>query len=320
MKKYCLLIILCVFLSLSSGCGSTQSTSSAPEATTEAKPKTILYQSMGVSFSLPEGWTLSESDDKVLYRNDDDGMIIQINHIAGDNYSMTNETTRSGIKNYLGKSSKSVSEEQIKEDAYLYKYTSDSTKVQAYSFDGNGGVYTMLFAKYDTSPLDDSTVDTLIRDIIDTVEVTGTVPTTEQATPETTTEATTEASNSIYDDDIVAYSTKSYSIEYSKHEFGTDLEGKDVIYFFYEFENLSEKDATPMTTVSIKAFQNGVELENAVSMEAPEETQNVMKSVKNGGKLTACMGFVLEDNSDVTIECNTLFSSEEPDSQIIKIK
>lgn len=336
MKRGYLLFAICVLLMSIASCNNKMDNNTdssqesivtventASEATTEAAPSTISYQALGLNFELPDDWKLTETtDDYLHYENEEQDLGLSITYMSTNKYStISDDTYRAKVKELFGDSTASISEEKLSDTMYLYRFNNDSHELQLFVFDGNDIIYGFLFGKNINSSKDDSTVDSIFRMVVDSVEFTGVLPSTSQITTEApATEATTESQSSIYDDDVISYSTSKYAVSYVKHEFGSNYDGKNVLYYYYEFTNLSDEELIPISTLSMKAFQNGVSLETAISMDAPDEVQNSLKEVKNGGTLTVCSGFVLEDDSDISVESNVLFSNDQPDIQMIKVK
>lgn len=89
-----------------------------------------------------------------------------------------------------------------------------------------------------------------------------------------------------------------------------DYEGQPAMVVSYTWTNNSEEATSFLAAISAKAFQNGVELENAILMDAPEgyNSQSSMAEVKPGGTTSAQEAYLLTDQSDVLVECSELFS------------
>ena len=81
----------------------------------------------------------------------------------------------------------------------------------------------------------------------------------------------------------------------------TDYNGKPVLKLVYGFENIGEESAAPFTSVQYKAFQNGVELDSLV-ISNDIDSGIGQKEILPGGKIeNAETGFLLSDDSEVTI-------------------
>lgn len=150
----------------------------------------------------------------------------------------------------------------------------------------------------------------------------GSVSTSTQApAEEPTAEPTEEPVAEPADDGIISMETDDFSIVYSRHEAGTDYEGKPCLYYYYTFTNKSDKNQSAAVATSVKAFQNGVECGIAISTEGRPEIENYMKEVQSGGTLEVCGVYELADTSDVTIEAKDFLSfSDEKDTQILALQ
>lgn len=123
------------------------------------------------------------------------------------------------------------------------------------------------------------------------------------------------------DDGIISMETDDFGVVYSRHETGTDYEGKPCLYYYFTFTNKSDKNQIAAVVTSITAFQNGVECGIAISTDGRPETENYMKEVQPGGSLEVCEVYELADTSDVTIEAKDFMSfSDEKDVQILALQ
>lgn len=167
----------------------------------------------------------------------------------------------------------------------------------------------------DTSPA--STSKSASVDSASTSAVSTEAP-AEEATPEPTEEPTAEPAA---DDGIISMETDDFSVAYSRHEVGTDYEGKPCLYYYYTFTNKASDNQMAGIVTSIKAFQNGVECSTGISMEGKPEIENYMKEIQSGGSLEVCQVYELADTSDVTMEAKELISFDDAkDTQIIALQ
>lgn len=86
----------------------------------------------------------------------------------------------------------------------------------------------------------------------------------------------------------------------------TDYEGKPAIIVTYTWTNDSDKATSFMVAVSAKAFQNGVQLDTGIVSDI--DAQSSMSEIKPGATATVQQAYVLDDQSDVTVECTELIS------------
>ncbi len=136
-------------------------------------------------------------------------------------------------------------------------------------------------------------------------------PTQAEKAPETPAapEAPTETDNG----DLGAY-----HVAIKEAVFGKDYEGNPMIVVDYDFTNNSENDATALFAVNIQAFQNGVELETAITMDdSVYNVETAQKQIKPSVTLEKCQSaFVLSDTSPVTIEVSELITLD--DKKLVK--
>ncbi|WP_396655053.1 DUF5067 domain-containing protein [Microbacterium sp.] len=90
-----------------------------------------------------------------------------------------------------------------------------------------------------------------------------------------------------------------------------DYEGKAALVVTFTFTNNSADDANFMFAVSPKAFQDGVELENAILLSDDFDLDNALKDVKPGVSLDVQWAYVLDGTSDVTVEVTELISFDD---------
>lgn len=90
---------------------------------------------------------------------------------------------------------------------------------------------------------------------------------------------------------------------------GEDYQGRPMLVVTYTFTNNSDKAQSFMVAVSDKAFQNGVELERAISTDI--DTQSSIKEIKPGATVTVQQAYLLDDQSEVLVECTELISFDD---------
>lgn len=87
---------------------------------------------------------------------------------------------------------------------------------------------------------------------------------------------------------------------------GTDYEGKPTLVVTYTFTNNSD-EATSFTLATMaKAFQDGVQLSNAIALDLNSE--DLLKEVQPGATISVTNAFSLTSESEVTVEVTELFS------------
>lgn len=119
-------------------------------------------------------------------------------------------------------------------------------------------------------------------------------------------------------DDIIDVDISNCNVKYIKHEIVENMSGDKCVAVYYEFTNNSKDNRSFYTTVSDKAFQNGIELEDSL-FHVNDESKNSTVEIKPGVTLTVCSGFVLRDEeSDVELEISAWISfKDNPDDKMV---
>lgn len=108
-----------------------------------------------------------------------------------------------------------------------------------------------------------------------------------------------------------------YTVSILNHELTEDYEGNPAIRVYFDFTNNSEDTASFYIATSVKAFQNGIELETAVCIDDVEADDNNLKDIKQGATLQCTRIFLLDDDSSpVEIEASELISWD--DKMLVK--
>ena len=88
-----------------------------------------------------------------------------------------------------------------------------------------------------------------------------------------------------------------------------DYAGKAAIVVTYTFTNNAGKAVPFFTAVSAKAFQNGVQLDTAIVSDI--DSQSSMNEIKSGATTTVQQAYLLDDQSQVSVECTELISLDD---------
>lgn len=99
-----------------------------------------------------------------------------------------------------------------------------------------------------------------------------------------------------------------YDVTIGDCAFGTDYEGKKMIVVNYDFTNNSKETIAPLWALSVQAFQDGVQLDVAIALDASVYDAGVaQKELKPGASMTGCQSaFVLTSESPVEVEVSPL--------------
>lgn len=100
-----------------------------------------------------------------------------------------------------------------------------------------------------------------------------------------------------------------YHVAIKEMTLAKDYNGDDVGVIEYEFTNNSEKNAMFLTSITTKAFQNGVSLELAVMLESGYVDS--MTEIQPGTTLNLKVPYKLADTTaPITVEATKLFSDK----------
>lgn len=122
--------------------------------------------------------------------------------------------------------------------------------------------------------------------------------------------------------DGINFETDTFTVQYTRHEFGADYEGNKCLLYYYNFTNNSDQNATAGLTAHVQCFQDGSECEMAIlDISSPELDNYAMNEVQPGYTVEVCQPFLLKSNTEITIEVSDLFSmSDEKASQAITVE
>lgn len=93
-----------------------------------------------------------------------------------------------------------------------------------------------------------------------------------------------------------------YQVEIGDATKGTDFEGNPALIVNFTFTNHSSEDTSFMFAVSAKAFQDGVELEDAIVTDDSVDSASVLKDIKPGASIVVQRAYKLTGTSDVSVE------------------
>ena len=122
--------------------------------------------------------------------------------------------------------------------------------------------------------------------------------------------------------DGISFETDAFTVQYTRHEFGTDYEGNKCLLYYYNFTNNSDQNATAGLTAHVQCFQDGSECEMAIVDISSAELDNyAMNEVQPGYTVEVCQPFLLKSDTELTIEVSDLFSmGGEKASQAITVE
>lgn len=98
-------------------------------------------------------------------------------------------------------------------------------------------------------------------------------------------------------DTIGEMTAPDFTIEYVGYSIIEDYQGNPSIMFEFNATNNSSDASSFMANALPHAYQNGVELENAISMDDAYDLNGYMASVQPGASVTVYLAYVLQDES-----------------------
>lgn len=123
------------------------------------------------------------------------------------------------------------------------------------------------------------------------------------------------------DDDIIDVDINGCHVTYEGHEVVQNMAGDSCVAVYYQFTNNTSENHEFDLTVSDKAFQNGVELEQSV-FHVNDESKLSGMEIQPGVSITVCAGFVLRDESNVELQLFPWisFDSTPSDAMLLSVK
>lgn len=123
------------------------------------------------------------------------------------------------------------------------------------------------------------------------------------------------------DDDIIDVDINGCHVTYEGHEVVQNMAGDLCVAVYYQFTNNTSENQEFDLTVSDKAFQNGVELEQSV-FHVNDESKLSGMEILPMVSITVCSGFVLRDESDVELQIFPWISydSAPSDAMLLSVK
>ncbi len=100
-----------------------------------------------------------------------------------------------------------------------------------------------------------------------------------------------------------------YAVTIDDGVVGEDYQGNPALIVTFTFTNNSDDATSFLVAISDKAYQNGVQLERAIRTDG--DSQSSMKDIKPGATVTVEQAYVLDDQSEVTVECTELISFDD---------
>ena len=118
---------------------------------------------------------------------------------------------------------------------------------------------------------------------------------------------TASGNEEIFADNTIDVEFDDVKIVYDGYEISKDYEGNKVIIVYFNFTNNSDEAKSPGTKVSVKAYQDGIECDDAYIWDSPEEYGNRVKDIKKGTTIRYAEIYEIKSNSEVEIEVSKFF-------------
>ncbi|WP_317395688.1 DUF5067 domain-containing protein [Blautia hydrogenotrophica] len=101
----------------------------------------------------------------------------------------------------------------------------------------------------------------------------------------------------------LTYEAEGHTYKYVKNQITQNSEGQDCVAIFFDYTNNSGENASPSYALTIKAFQNGMELTGFMPADdSIPEANNAFKEIQSGYGATIAMLFQINDMSDISVE------------------
>lgn len=121
-----------------------------------------------------------------------------------------------------------------------------------------------------------------------------------------------------FDDDIIDVDIGDCHVEYLYHEIVQNMADDWCVAVYYQFTNNSDSNQAFYVTVSDKAFQNGVELEESF-FHVNDDSKTREMEIQPGVSVTVCSGFVLRDTSDIELQVSPWISFDNTPSDAMML-
>lgn len=101
-----------------------------------------------------------------------------------------------------------------------------------------------------------------------------------------------------------------YGVEIVSARKSKDYENNEAVIVKFKFTNNADETKDFLTSITVDAYQDGVELEMAMVAGADEDydAQDMMKKIKSGASIECEIGYVMTSESDIELEAHELMS------------
>ena len=112
-------------------------------------------------------------------------------------------------------------------------------------------------------------------------------------------------------------------LEYLSYEMTSDYEGNPAILIHFNYTNNSDQSAIAQSYFYPQVFQNGVECDMAMLLDAPEAYSNLSKEIQPGTTLEVAFPYVLQDTTnpvDLEVQAMSEMFSDKVYKQTINLQ
>lgn len=104
------------------------------------------------------------------------------------------------------------------------------------------------------------------------------------------------------------YTAEGFTYKYLNNEV-KEIDGTNYVFVFFEYTNNSGETAMPYYSLTVSAFQNGIEMESYMSIDdGVPEADIAFKEIKTGTTTNIAYKFELSNNSPVSVEIQPMVS------------
>ena len=116
---------------------------------------------------------------------------------------------------------------------------------------------------------------------------------------------------------VINLGTDQFEVQFTDYKVAKDFAGNDCLLFFYNYTNNAEDISSAMIDVDLKAFQDGVELAQAIPNDNDAALENYYREVGSGETIPICQAFSLLSDTNVSVQATD--SNGDISTQLIRL-
>lgn len=101
--------------------------------------------------------------------------------------------------------------------------------------------------------------------------------------------------------------TEHFTIHYTLHRISKDFGENPCVLIYYDYTNHTNTPSSAMVNVKLTAYQNGTPLEATITAEKDSAIDQYFAEVRPEQTVNVCQVFLLNDQSDITLEASDAF-------------